>query len=222
MKLFPRSLASTIALALFAACAPAQITKTAKGYLMRVKYVPGTVIRYDSSSSVANKQSPLGSVSIGVPITYTVLGVAKGLATVRLNIGAGKISGNPSPVTEPQRFELKLDSQNRPTQATGPVPGSPGALPDHPIEPGSTWNAVAAFNVGGSIQKLQGVYRFAGLKTEDGRLLAIITYQLSGAVSGTGVMKLLAKDGSMVTNETNLSLKGDQIYLLHTLVKRRL
>ena len=203
-----------------AAPAPAQIVKTPNGYLLRVKYVPGQVVRFETSSSIANKGTSEPSSVLKMPITLSVLNVKGGKAYLNLSMGAGVLDGNK--VSDPTEVKMSLDDRNQADKGPG-VPGI-GAFPDRPMQAGSTWHSGVPIRALGTLLKVDGVFRFQGMKPTQNGPLAVISYSLSGGATGTGIMMLMPKDGSIYSNETNLSVSAPDaaIYLIHMVWKRRM
>ena len=199
--------AFTVAAALVTSAA-AQVTKSGDVYKLRVSYQKGQVIHFNTVSGVENKSaSAPGSAStptVSIPITLVVLDKKKDNATLKLTMGAIKFGGQ---VMQPESSTVfSLDNRNR---GAGDHRQNIGvSLPERSVRIGSTWEDSQAFNIGGTTSAMHGTYRFAGLKTINGKVVAVITYQLRGFAEGTGTMTMLAKDGTLFSNDTKLNMTG--------------
>jgi len=196
------------------ACGNSQIVKAKDGYLFRVKYSKGQVVKFDTFNSVVSKGNPAAGMTVKVSMTLSVLSVAKGVATVRLTMGAGTLANSTKQMTAPQSVTVQLDSKDS-SAVGGPK------FPNHPVQVGSTWTAVRPVNMGGEVKRLDAVYKFAGIKTVNGKQLAVVTYSLTGAANGSGTMMLLSTDASLYSNETLISVPGMDIAKLRIEMKRR-
>src|SRR4051812_48889398 len=88
-----KSLLSLFVLGVAAAGAPAQITRSGAGYLMRVKYVKGQVIRLNTTNSMSGLSAaggPKGATQFQTPIALTVLSSVRNVSTIQLKMGAVK------------------------------------------------------------------------------------------------------------------------------------
>jgi len=206
-----------------AAGCSAQIVKSkGGGYSFRVKYTKGQTIKFDSSISMDNKGTSKSGLVVRLPITISVLNVAKGIATVNVAMGAGTIGTSSSPVVLPQSVNIQLDDRNRSGTAKDTTAVGP-AMPDHPVKIGSTWTAVRPITLpGGVLKRLDAVYTFAGPHSVNGKQVAVVNYRLSGPADGSGTMMLLASDGSLFSNETLITVPSmSAISRLHISMKRR-
>jgi len=197
----------------FACGAYAQITKTKDGYLFRAKYTAGQTMMYDSSSSHVEKGGDAKNVM--VPIMFKVIAVSNGIATAKLEFGAGRLAKSSKQVTDPGSVTVHLNDND--LTALG---GS--SFPRHAIPIGTTWwidRPVSPYGIGEGIDTL---YRFAGISTVDGNQVAVITYQLSGFAQGSGTMMLLTSYASIYRNETILVVSSiDKFTKLRTVMTRK-
>jgi len=211
-------IAACLLVAGLASSTPAQIVKTPKGYLFRVKYVVGATLKYSSLTWIDNKSStppPVGTAKI--PIVYHVVDVTKSLATIKLTVGPTTLPPSTAVVSEATTISLQMDNRNR--TVSGQAPPGVGSFSDKPIQSGSTWESAIPFKVFGHLQRLSGVYRFAGVKPNT--TIAVVTYSLTGAAFGTGTMLMSTKDGSMISNDAFISVQGPSgIYRFHIAIKR--
>lgn len=180
-----------------------QVVREGDGYLLRVRYEKGEVIKYQSVNSVDGMPGKNPSdLKILLPVVMTVTDVKGPFALVRCKVGPalnGKIE-----MFNPQTVMVKVNNRNTGGETNSPV-GT--ALPLKAVKVGETWTADAPVTMGnGSITKLQAIYKFGGLKTDGGNQVAEISYSVSGTAKGTGTMLLLVKDGTIWRNQSKLSL----------------
>jgi hypothetical protein len=203
-----RSLLTLVALGVTTLGAQAQVTRSGAGYLMRVKYTKGQVIRLNTSNSVAGLNStPGGKMQFKTPITLRVLEVQGTKAKVQMKMGAvtyGSTIMNPGSTAV-----VTLDNRNRPVDG-GANAGVGAALPAQTIKVGSTWQGTVPISTQLGNSRITAKYKFAGLKNLGGRMVAVITYVVSGMATGTGRMTLLAKDGTLNSNEMKLTMSAGQ------------
>jgi len=215
-----RLLASFVIFGGVAAGCLAQIAQKKGGFIFRVHYTPGQVLKLDSTMTFINRGSdPAGTVKAST--TLKVLTVSKGIANVEMLVTPGVLAGTKTQVTPAQKMVLRLDDKNRSADKKE-LGGGMIALPARPMNPGSTWKTYLPLkDPSGVIQTLTAIYRFSGISNENGHQVAVVTYILSGFANGTGAMKLLVKDGSLYSNITNLSLtSGSTVSKVQTVVKR--
>lgn len=178
--------------------ASAQISPVKGGYLFRIKYTPGRVTRYQTTTTAANVGSSSKGLIIKIPITLTVKSVSKGVAYVRLDEGAGLVNG--SPYSKPQSMTIPLDALDS-SAFGGPKFSS------KPVALGGTWTAMRPVQIGGGQPlQLNGVYRFQGVQKKQGHSVAVITFDMHGAANGRGTMWLLTDDGSIFSSDMTLSI----------------
>jgi hypothetical protein len=191
--------------ATLAALAPAQVTKSGPGYLLRVKYASGQVLRYATSNSVAGVTGQPGNLKVSLPIVMRVTEVKGPTANIRMTVGPATAGTNV--LTNAQTVVMSLNSRN---EAKGSTAAGVGAqLPAKPVKVGDKWSAqVPIATATGSQQRLMGTYRFQGVKSIGGRQVAVITYSVAGAAKGSGTMTLLMSDGTLWTNQMKLSLSS--------------
>lgn len=189
-----------------AALAPAQITKSGSGYLFRVRYKKGQVIRFASTNTVKGAMQGEGAMSVTLPIVLKVTDTDDKFATIRMTVGPAKAGGQV--LTSAQSAVMKLDNQNK---AQNSEAGSPvnAQLPEKPIRIGQSWTAMAPINTAdGSVQRLDATYKFQGVKTIKGRGVAVVTYKFEGAAEGSGTMTLLMSDGTLYSNQSKMSVNA--------------
>ncbi len=206
--------------------ASGQVTKSGSGYLFRVKYVKGQLVKLATSSTVGNivanpgdKSSKPISMVMKVDMSMKALSIQKGVATMQLTIGPSMVGG--MQVQPGQSLTVMLDDRNQSSSSAATSLGL--QYPRKPVSVGQTWSAVTGVNLPGKgISPLKGSYRFSGIKSVSGQQVAVVTYELGGAAQGTGTMMMLVKDGTLFSNDTYMSLTfGDQKYIkIHSVMKR--
>jgi hypothetical protein len=207
-----KAIATWMLAAGIAACCSAQVTAVKGGYLFRVRYTTGQVLRFETKTTFGNKGSAGAGMTVQVPITLRVLSVAKGVATTSMTMGAGVLNGQP--YGKPQTLKVPLDSMDSSSY------GGPKFSPK-PVKIGGTWEAVRPFNLGGQTIPLNGLYRFQGTKTVDGEKVAVVAYDMKGAANGTGTVLFLMSDASIYRNEMSITVpKIDPISQFHVIMMR--
>lgn len=189
-----------------AAIAPAQVTKTGGGYLLRVKYSEGQVIRLSSTNDVVNATGQSDQMSIGLPVVIKITEVKAGKALARMTVGPATMGGQP--VMNGQTILMTLDNRNQASGVKGGGTSVGATLPLKPLKVGQTWTAIAPITTGaGTIRKMNATYKFLGLKTVGGKPVAVISYQIAGGATGKGTLTLLQQDGTLWTNEMRMDFK---------------
>ncbi|MDR3691224.1 MAG: hypothetical protein P4L46_17725 [Fimbriimonas sp.] len=193
----------------------AQISKNGAGYILRAKYTKGQVIRFQTVSGVDSNDKTISAMRVRVPVKLQVLDVKRGVATVKLTMGAVVVGGQ---TFQPEQSTVfALDNRNQGNNTSASIGTN---LPLKPVKAGTPWTSVMPVNMFGQISKLEGKYRFAGLKQVNGHLVGVITYELSGPAEGTGTMMILASDGTMYSNDTRLTMGGNKLTRIHSSVTR--
>ncbi|MGV3618246.1 MAG: hypothetical protein ACO1SV_23205 [Fimbriimonas sp.] len=198
---------SLIALAgLGSTFASAQVTPSGGGYLLRVKYSTGQVLRYASTNSVGGATGRGDGLVISLPIVMRVTEVKGKVAKARLTVGPAK-NGNQI-LNNSQTVVMTLNNRNQ-GGGEGQSTGVTAQLPERPVKVGQTWTAVAPISTAsGQVQRLNATYRFQGVKKVGGKSVAVITYSVNGAATGTGTMTLLQGDGTLWSNNMKIAFKG--------------
>lgn len=189
------------------ALSSAQITKSGSGYLFRVSYKKGQVIRFFSSSTVIGATNDGRIMKLGLPVVLNVTNTKGTSSTVRLEVG---------PITTPdkqtvpkQTAVLDLDNRNRAIGNDAANANLGAQLPEAPMAIGATWTAVAPIaTANGNQQRLDAKYKFVGFKKVTGTEVAVITYTIKGVATGSGTMMLQAKDGTLYSNTSKLTMAG--------------
>jgi hypothetical protein len=198
-----------VGLCLSATAARAQITKSGSGYLMRVKYSKGQVVKYSSVTTIKGATADTGNAAplrVSLPIIINILSITSGKAKAQLVMGPATMGG--SQVAPAQKAEMTLDTRNQASNSSASTLLAP--LPQKPVKPGDKWSAAAPVPgmFGKQDGKLLATYKFGGIKTVDKRSVAIITYSISGSAGGSGMLMLLTKDGTLYRNSASLKFAG--------------
>lgn len=186
------------------AIAPAQVTKSKNGYLLRVKYAKGASIRLVATNKIGGpKGTPGSGLSFQIPVTMDVLDVKNGISTVRIKVGAASM-GNQQ-MTQARTAVVSLDNRNV-AQQQG-VPALSATLPLQAIRVGGSWVAKAPVTLGaGQSSNMTATYTLAGIKTVRGKPVAVINFAVKGAAQGVGTEYLLISDGTLFGSDFNLQL----------------
>jgi hypothetical protein len=183
--------------------AEAQVTKSGAGYLLRVKYVKGQVMKYKSVNTVT---APQGGqpMKIEMPMVMKIADVSKGFALATITTGPAMMGANP--MGKAQTVNVELSNTNA-AKSKG-SPGIAGAqFPAKPVKVGQTWTMAAPIaDTTGMAGDIKATYKFQGLKTVNGKSMAIVTYALTGGVSGSGTLQLLAADGTLYSNVAKIAI----------------
>lgn len=189
------------------ALSSAQITKSGGGYLFRVNYQKGQVIRFVSTSTVIGASGDGRVMKLGLPVILSVTDTKGKAATVRLEVGPVNMAGKE--FSPKQTAVLQLDSRNRAVNNDAANANLGAQLPEAPMAVGSTWTAVAPIaTASGAQQRLDAKYKFVGFKKVSGTNVAVISYSIKGVATGAGTMMLLAKDGTLYSNTSKLTMAG--------------
>jgi hypothetical protein len=201
-----------------AASSSAQVTKQGANYLLRVKYKPGQVLKYSTVSTMSGMQGAQPS-KVNMPLVMKVGKVENAVANLNVTVGPVTLGGNE--LMGAQTMEMQVNNTNQ--AKSGKNSSLTGAqLPLKPIKVGQTWTNVAPVpDITGANKSMRATYKFQGLKTINGKSMAMISYTLSGGVSGSGTLYLLAADGTIYSNEAKVAYKSGSGNLnVSTLMKR--
>jgi hypothetical protein len=191
---------------LLTASADAQVTKSGAGYLLRVKYSKGQTLKYRSVNTVTSAQGGGQPMKIELPMVMKIRDVTRGLAKATITTGPPMLGKNP--MGQAQTVTVELSTTNAPKSKGGP--GIAGAqFPQKPVKVGQTWTMAAPIaDTTGMTGDIKAIYKFQGLKSVNGKNMAIVTYSLSGGVTGSGTLQLLAADGTMYSNIAKIAFSG--------------
>jgi hypothetical protein len=197
-------------LGLALACiAPAQITKAGNGYLFRAKYTKGAVFKYVVLSTIGGFKSANGqAMKVTLPMTWKILNVVNGVATVDTTVGPVTVGSGGQPMMQPTKNQIQIDSRGRVVGQAGSGQQVTPALPEKPVRVGQSWSAAAPIDL--PVQgdhKVTATYTFKGLKTVNGKQMVNLAVKLSGQATGQGTMLLLMSDGSLFQSNIKMNLK---------------
>ena len=177
--------------------ANAQVTKQGAGYLFRIKYVKGQVMKYNMAISGKNPGAAANAkpMVMNMPMSMKVVDVKNGVATIESSVTA------PGSKT-PQVQTMKMDNRGN------VVGGAPGAgsmtagtnLPQNPVPVGGSWTAKAAMAAG---MNANATYKFKSIKNVGGKNVAVIDVSMNAAgqmrAAGNGTMYMSMADCSLVS-----------------------
>jgi hypothetical protein len=171
----------------------AQITPKNGGYLLRMKFVKGSVQKYTMTSTMPMMKSPMTA-----SMTNTVKAVSNGIATVQTEVKSSQ--GN-------NKTEVQIDSMGKMVKGNS-MGVNPTTLPKDPVKVGQSWKGSMPLPQGGG--RIDAVYKLAGVKTVGGRQVAEVTMTLDGAMGpskmkGAGRMTLAMGDCSLVNSVMNIN-----------------
>lgn len=177
----------------------AQVTKSASGYLFRMKLRQGDSYSYTMNS--VQQTSPTQSLPINMAYTMKVLKVANGVADVQMTVT--------SPLSKtPQVNTIKMDSRgiagaNPSMQSMNSATGM--RLPEKALKVGGTWTETQSMGSGTSVMKVSTVYTFAGVQTVDKVSCAVFDVKTNSTgpttVSATGKVYVEMSNGMLFKSD---------------------
>ena len=180
--------------------ASAQVTKQKDGrFLLRVRYTQGTTLKFKTVSTSASLAKPLEA-----PMIMKVTKVTSKSSIIEFTGGG-------------QSVVVEVDSRNNSANGVAAAVGT--SLPEKALKVGETWTASSPVpspassgspSMGGA-GTVTSRYVFKGLATENGKKVAVITFTMSGQMSGGGTMSLLLSDGTLYSSLVNLNLAAMKI-----------
>ncbi len=189
---------------LAAACACSalgQVKQTAGGYLFRARYVTGAVRHYVSLTNA------LG-VNVRTSITFKVVKVKGGIATVQILQSPPTAGPKNVPVGIPRNTTLKLDRENRPIGTKANASIVP-LFPAKSVKKGAVWGGTSVFSFGPSAGgALETSYQFTGIQVDRGKRIAMLDVHMRGFATGTGSMLIDCSDGSLLVSVLNLKVRA--------------
>lgn len=192
--------------------ANAQVTKVGDGYLFRVKYAKGKTTHYQMTTKTTLPPGAAGpsstkpmTMSMVAPLTMTVVSVQGNKATVKSDVGAMTMNGQP--MSKPSSTEMTIDDRG---QIVGKVKGAgagmgmenlSGTLPDKPLKVGQSFTANRTMTQMNQNIQMKATSTFVGIKNVGGKQLAEMALKISGTgsatMSGTGTSYYNLADGSL-------------------------
>lgn len=190
--------------------AHAQVTKQGQGYLFRMKFTPGSTIRYTITSTV---NPPAGTknakpMTFSMPQTMRVKSVDKGIATIESTVDMSSMSPN----AKPQTTTIRMDSRGNLIGNTQGMSSMSTSFPQGPIRIGQSWNA--KMNQQG--MSFDGTYTLKSVRRVGSQELAEIAMSIkggggqAGTISGTGTMQVRTSDGSLQGMNMNMRMAMGQ------------
>lgn len=191
-----------------ASCALGQVTKSGSGYLLRMKYHAGQIVKYSVTTTILGV-TPKPTV-IQLPMTIKCLGVKNGIAHLKMTTGPIYDGKTPQKGTTKVQ-EVYLDSMGRPAEGGSPSTMM-GSLPLKPVKVGEKWTS--KMPLGNLPGDAVAYFVFRGVKTVKSKKVAVISIVLSSVakglkVDGKGELDILAADGIMNLMDLNATMKMD-------------
>lgn len=201
-----------------ASISTAQITKQGGGYLLRMKFAKGAKMSY---SMVVSGNASGNAFSMNTPMTMTVTSTSGTNGTLAYSVGPMKMTMNGTPMnagaSQPMKSTVTMDNRGKVLGGgAGSSPSGSITLPAQPIPVGGTWSGSTSVAGGpGGAMKVSGNYKLLGITSVNGISCARIAVTLTGSgassVSGSGTIYLAVSDGSLVKNDTKMSVKTPQL-----------
>ena len=175
--------------------ASAQVTKSAAGYLFRMKFVKGA--KYSFNMSVGNNAPgmPAATRNMNIPMSMSIVSAEGHSGTVRVD-STNPMSGKPSSTV------IKMDDHGKPVGGNMPMQMNISqAMPDKPLKIGQSYSATNSMNspLGGGQTTVITKVTFVGIRNEGGREVAVmnIASHASGGmtISSTGTQSIATSDG---------------------------
>lgn len=206
-------LCAALLVAALAGAATAQITKQGDGYLLRMKYKKGDVVKYTMTTTSTGANIP--AMNMKMPMSNKVLSVAKGVAELEYTVGP--MTNNGKAMGQAQTMKAKVDSRGKITGGGAQLQQMSNiTLPEKPVKVGASWKGTQTTEAGPSgTLTLNATYTFVGVKTVSGKQVAEIKVTVSGGnqmmkTSGGGTMRLLTVDGSLYSTAMDQTITLSQ------------
>lgn len=194
-----------------------QITKQGNGYLMRMKFTPGAVLKYILDISATSPQSPK-PMNMTMTMTQKIKSVKNGVATVE--VSSTPVNGQKVPTQT-----VTVDNRGK----TSGGAGSSVSLPEGPIPIGGTWKGslpgMQQGMAGSALYKLLSVKNIGGKEQAEIGLSIQVSQGQGMKVTGSGKMFLYTADGSLnnmsMTMNMSMSNQGKTFNSKMTMGMRR-
>lgn len=182
---------------LLAALAPAQVSQSSGGYLLRMKWAKGDNFKY--SVATTTETSTGTKVPLAMEYSIKVDSVVNGVANVTIT------STSPM-IQQPSVLKSKMDGRGEVEEK-----GKTGALrfprlPEKPVKVGSSWTNEVTTPTGAGTIKVKSTYTFKGVQTVDKISCAIITVSSSStgdfASTTTGTMYVQVSNGQLFKSDS--------------------
>lgn len=184
-------------------CAPAasQVTKAPKGYQFRIRFTPGSTIRYKTVISTS-LSGHLGSFE--VPMSRKVVKVHGNVADLLINQGPLRFNGKP--VGTVTKIKMSIDRLGRAVGGEQSAASEVTMFPQAAIQPGRLWTAslpIAMAGISGETATVTAAYRFVKMTVYQGQRAALLSVSFTkpgGQVpmTGKGTVYILASDGNIL------------------------
>jgi hypothetical protein len=209
-------IAATAAL-LLAALAPsaasAQIAKSGKAYLLRLKFRAGEDRKYTLSTELSGiAAAPGGGIKLSGPLEEKIISVKGKTANVTVSIGALKTKDGQA-FGEPQSTTITVDELGN---ASGSVTGQSSFgvhFPKNPVKIGETWTHETQIGGATGGSSVVATYKFNGIKKVGKQQLADISFTIgtSGMVKGgSGRTYLQPSNGALVSTSMKILVANPQ------------
>jgi hypothetical protein len=183
----------------------AQVSKAGNGYLLRVKYHQGQVLRYQLNTKTSDNTNQ--SIDVSIPIKMRVTGVQGTTYTLRTAVGPVKVGSRQ--MGRPKVKEAKIDSLGRASVGAS-NPGMASSFPEKAVKIGDTWTSTMPMaQLGGNVN---AKFRFMGIKKVQGQDVALINLGITSSggpftSQGSGVIHVLVSDGSLESMTMAIHMK---------------
>lgn len=182
----------------------AQLTQAAGGYSMKMKFTPGSVMKYNVSTSATNPSGKGQNFSMNMPMTLKVKSVSNGVATMEATVDMSSVSKG----AKPQVSTYKIDSYgNVVGQAGGMGNMGSASLPKGVVKIGQSWKQ-AMNNMG---MQMNATYTFKGVKKVGAHNCAEIGVTMSGGGNTGGANTKSTGTGTIYMRAADMSLHGANI-----------
>lgn len=197
--------------------ANAQVKKQGAGYLLRMKYKPGTVRKYSIVTSIVGLPAGTagaagGPMKISATVEQKVLSVAGKVAKVEVKTSAFQMANGTS-VGAPQTVNSSIDELGDST-GYGKASGFGVHFPKEPIKVGGTWSRENAIpGMMGGATKAKTTYKFNGIKRVGKLSVADVSFNIdpSGMMKGgSGHSYLNPTDGSLSSVSMKFTVANPQ------------
>jgi hypothetical protein len=230
---FPRTVVAValfgLALSVAAQPATSQVTRSGSGYLFRVKYTKGARLDYQLISVWPKPARPSDPKRMEGPLSMTVLDVAGGVATIRVEAGPFSLDGRRD-LARPNTMQLKMDNRGKIVEGGAGMSQLSGIhLPEKPLKIGESFVATNVVPVQSIKIVVKAHCTFVGFKTINGRRAAELKLSLSSTglapTKGTGTQYIDAADGQMLSAQIDqtatASVQGKRIVVNNTMTFAR-
>lgn len=181
-----------------------QITKQGNGYLMRMKFTPGAVLKYILNIGATSPQSPK-PMNMTMTMTQKIKSVKNGVATVE--VSSTPVNGQAVPTQT-----VTVDSRGKTTGGAAGAGASTStvSLPEGPIPIGGTWKGslpgMQQGMAGSALYKLLSVKKINGKEQAEIGLSIQVSQGTAMKVTGSGKMFLYTADGSLNTMSMTMNM----------------